>query len=277
MKTQMYMSSNKINLGIIGKPNSGKSTLFNSLLGDYISPVGDEYGLTKTLYKKKFLHNNNEFIIFDTPGLRRKSKVTETNELARNSEVIRLINKVEVIILLIDSIESITKQDFRLADIVIEKNKVLFIVFNKIDIIQDKKNFELYLKKYLKNNYSKNKCINLGFISAKKNTRISNVLREIILKKELISIKINKQKLNKFINYLNNKSSLPRFNKIEIKPKYIVQLENKIPKFKIFINIQKKPPQLFQKFFDNSFRSYFKLDGVPILYDFKTSKNPYIR
>ena len=99
----------------------------------------------------------------------------------------------------------------------------------------------------------------------------------IILKKELISIKINKQKLNKFINYLNKKSTLPRFNKIEIKPKYIVQLENKIPKFKIFINIQKKPPQLFQKFFDNSFRSYFKLDGVPILYDFIASKNPYIR
>ena len=63
----------------------------------------------------------------------------------------------------------------------------------------------------------------------------------------------------------------------EARGKYIVQLENKIPKFKIFINIQKKPPQLFQKFFDNSFRSYFKLDGVPILYDFKTSKNPYIR
>ena len=271
------MSSNKINLGIIGKPNSGKSTLFNTLLGDYISPVGDQYGLTKTLYKKKFLHNNNEFTIFDTPGLRRKSKVTETNELARNSEVIRLINKVEVIILLIDSLESITKQDFRLADIAIEKNKVLFFVFNKIDIVENKKNFELYLKKYLKNNYSKNKCINIGFISAKNNTRISNVLKEIIQKKELISIKINKQKLNKFINYLNNKPTLPRFNKIEIKPKYIVQLENKIPKFKIFINIQKKPPQLFQKFFDNSFRSYFKLDGVPILYDFKSSKNPYIR
>ena len=90
----------------------------------------------------------------------------------------------------------------------------------------------------------------------------------------MISIKINKQKLNKFINYLNKKSTLPRFNKIEIKPKYIVQLENKISKFKIFINIQKKP-QLFQKFFDNSFRSYFKLDGVPILYDFKTSESLY--
>ena len=179
--------------------------------------------------------------------------------------------------LLIDSLEGITRQDFRLADLALSKHKILFFLFNKVDILDDKRKYQLNIKKHLRNNYSKHKLINIDFISAKNNTRISNVLKEIILKKELISIKINKQKLNKFINYLNKKSTLPRFNKIEIKPKYIVQLENKIPKFKIFINIQKKPPQLFQKFFDNSFRSYFKLNGVPILYDFKTSKNPYIR
>ena len=187
------------------------------------------------------------------------------------------MNNVDVTVLLIDSLEGITRQDFRLADIALSKHKILFFLFNKVDILDDKRKYQLNTKKYLSNNYSKHKLINIDFISAKNNTRISNVLKEIILKKELISIKINKQKLNKFINYLNKKSALPRFNKIEIKPKYIVQLENKILKFKIFINIQKKPPQLFQKFFDNSFRSYFKLDGIPILYDFKTSKNPYIR
>ena len=271
------MNLSKINIGIIGKPNSGKSTLFNTLLGEYISPVGDEYGLTKSLIKQKFTHKNFEFIIVDTPGLRRRSKVKEEHELARNSEVIKIINNVDVTVLLIDSLEGITRQDFRLADLALSKHKILFFLFNKVDILDDKRKYQLNIKKHLRNNYSKHKLINIDFISAKNNTRISNVLKEIILKKELLSIKINKQKLNKFINYLNKKSTLPRFNKIEIKPKYIVQLENKIPKFKIFINIQKKPPQLFQKFFDNSFRSYFKLDGVPILYDFKTSKNPYVR
>ena len=117
----MSMRLDKLNLGIIGKPNSGKSTLFNTLLGEYLSPVGDEYGLTKSLYKKEFKHKKYDFIIVDTPGLRRRSKVKEKKEMVRNLEVIRLINSVDAVILLIDSLENITKQDFRLAEIIFFK------------------------------------------------------------------------------------------------------------------------------------------------------------
>lgn len=272
----MFMSLNKIDVGIIGKPNSGKSTLFNTLLGENISPVGEEYGLTKSLYKNKFTYKNYQFITFDTPGIRRKSRVKEKNELSRNIEVIKLINSVEIVILLIDSLESITKQDFRLADLVISKKKILFFLFNKIDLIDNKEKYKSSIIKYLSNNYSKYKLINIEFISAKKSIRISKVLNQVINKKKLVSTKIQKQKLNKFINYLNNKASFPRVNKIEIKPKYIVQIESQIPKFKVFINIQKKTPLIFQKFFDNSFRSYFNLIGIPISYDYQKSKNPYV-
>ena len=276
MKTLMCMGSNKISLGIIGKPNSGKSTLFNTLLGDYISPVGDEYGLTKTIHKKKFIHRNNEFTIIDTPGLRRKSKVVVKEELIRNTEVLRLTKNVDVIILLIDSLENITRQDFRLADLAISKNKVLFFLFNKIDLIDDKKTFKLNLNKYLKNNYSKYRLINIKFISAKKNINIKSVLNEIIYKKNLLSVEIKKQNLKKLIIYLNKKANFPKLNKREIKPKYIVQVKNHIPKFKIFLNINKKPPAIFQKYFDNAFRNYFRLEGIPIIYDFKMSNNPYV-
>lgn len=272
----MFMSLNKINLGIIGKPNSGKSTLFNALIGEYISPVGDKYGLTKSLLKQKFNHKDYEFIIIDTPGLRRKNKVIEKEELVRNQEVIRIMNNIEVILLLIDSLENITRQDLRLADLAIEKNKILFFVLNKIDIIEDKRKYKIKLKKFLRNNYNKFKYINIEFISAQKNIRIVNVLDQIIKKIELVKIKIHKQKLNKFINYLNKKAKFPKVNKIEIKPKYIVQTEYKIPKFKVFINTRKKAPHIFQKYFDNVFRTYFKLDGIPIIYDFKKSKNPFL-
>ena len=112
----MSLSLNKIQLGIIGKPNSGKSTLFNCLLRREISPVGDEYGLTKNLFKDQFEYKNYKFVIVDTPGLRRRSKVFEKDEMKRNSEVLKLVNSVNVIILLIDSLESITKQDFRHID-----------------------------------------------------------------------------------------------------------------------------------------------------------------
>jgi small GTP-binding protein domain len=117
----MSIKLNNINIGIIGKPNSGKSTLFNCLLKKNISPVGDEYGLTKKLYREKFTFNDQNFTIVDTPGLRRRSKVIERTEIDRNLEVIKLIKNIDTIILLIDSLENITKQDFKLADLVIKE------------------------------------------------------------------------------------------------------------------------------------------------------------
>ena len=73
-----------INFIIVGKPNSGKSTLFNNLLNEEVSPTGDEYGLTKTLFTNQFLYNDIKFMIHDTPGLRRKNKVYDKNEEIRN-------------------------------------------------------------------------------------------------------------------------------------------------------------------------------------------------
>ena len=271
----MFSNSNKISLSIIGKPNSGKSTLFNCLLGEYISDVGDEYGLTKNLLKEKFNYKNFEFSIIDTPGLRRRNKVLEQNEISRNNEVINLLGRVEVIILLIDSLENITKQDLKLADISIDRNKIIFFIFNKIDLIEDKSKFKKSVNNYLKNRYDKYRIINIEFISAKKNLGINKILNQIIQKKNLTTVKLHKNKLNKFIKKINKNTNIPKINKVIIKPKYIVQTDYKIPKFKVFINSKKRAPKLFQKFFDNVFRKFFELEGIPVQYEFISSKNPF--
>ena len=275
MRNPMSIDTTEIKLSIIGKPNSGKSTLFNCFFGKEISPVGNEYGLTKNLFRDKFKFKNKQFVIVDTPGLRRRTKVIEKNEKKRNSEVIKLIENVDIIILLIDSLENISKQDFRLADLALNKNKILFFLFNKIDVVEDFKKFKSKTRNFLKENYNKYKLINFEFISAKKNLRVNKVLEEIIIKKKLSETRIKKQKFNSFISYLNKKGTYPRVNNIDIKPKYIVQISGELPKFKVFINSKKRTPQIFQKYFDNNFREYFKLIGVPIIYEFKSSKNPY--
>ncbi len=275
MVIQMFTSLTEINLSIIGKPNSGKSTLFNSLLKDKVSPVGSEYGLTKKIYKESFTYKKTNFVIVDTPGLRRRSKVIEVAEVKRNSSVIKLINNIDVIVLLIDSFENITKQDFRLADLSISKKKIVFFLFNKIDLIEDKINFKKKINKFLQNNYDKYKMINIEFISAKYNIKVTNVLKEIVNKKKLVSKKINKSDLNKFIRYLVKKGTLPRVNNVEIKPKFLVQIDSNIPKFKVFINSKKNASNMFRRYFDNAFRDFFRLRGIPISYEFISSKNPY--
>ena len=147
MKKQIFIDSsnesrNEINFIIVGKPNSGKSTFFNNLLKEDISPTGDEYGLTKKLFTNSFDFHNIKFVIHDTPGLRRKSKIYDKDETTRNQKVLKLINNIDVALLLIDATENFTKQDFRIADLAIDRKKILFILFNKFDLIEDKKNFK---------------------------------------------------------------------------------------------------------------------------------------
>tara|TARA_B100000401_G_C52808768_1_gene722476 strand:+ start:80 stop:907 length:828 start_codon:yes stop_codon:yes gene_type:complete len=274
----MYLNLNKYNINfiIIGKPNSGKSTLFNKLLKKEISPTGETYGLTKELYTQRFKFKNIDFVIHDTPGLRRKSKIIDKNEEFRNKEVIKLLDKIDLAILLIDCKENITRQDFKIADTILRRKKLLFFVFNKIDILDNKNNFKKKIKDFINFRYSQSNEINTFFISALSGNNITVLLNEMINKYNLCSLKIKKSLLNNFIKKISKDSKLPKIKNIQIKPKYIVQIDSNIPRFKVFINSKKKAPNLFIRYFDNEFRKYFSLNGIPINIKFISSDNPYI-
>ena len=276
----MYTNLNKeiqkkINFIIVGKPNSGKSTLFNKLLNEDISPTGETYGLTKDLYTNGFTFKDTEFIIHDTPGLRRKNKINDKFEELRNKKIVRLIDKIDVAILLIDSTESITKQDFRIADIVLRRKKILFIIFNKIDLIDNQEEFKKKIKVFFENSYSQFSQINTSFISLLLGININKLLNNILRKKNLCKIKIKKIELNNFILRLKKESKFPKVKNIEVKAKYIVQTDADFPKFKVFLNTKKKAPSIFIRYFENEFRKFFSLKGVPIHFQFISSVNPY--
>ena len=280
MKKQIFIDSsnesrNEINFIIVGKPNSGKSTFFNNLLKEDISPTGDEYGLTKKLFTNSFDFHNIKFVIHDTPGLRRKSKIYDKDETTRNQKVLKLINNIDVALLLIDATENFTKQDFRIADLAIDRKKILFILFNKFDLIEDKKNFKSDIVHFLETNYSQHNEINIDYISALSNKNIDSILNKISSKNSLLKKRIDKNRLNNFLIELQNNNKLPRVKSIEIKPKYMVQTDNQSLSFKVFINSKKKAPKIFTRFFENQFRKKFSLIGVPISLSFISSSNPY--
>ena len=268
-------NKNLINFIIVGKPNSGKSTLFNNLLKEEISPTGDEYGLTKTLFTNQFNYKTKTFIIHDTPGLRRKNKIYNRDEELRNHKVLKLINKIDAALLLIDSTENFTKQDFRIADLVIKKKKILFILFNKFDLVEDQKTFKKDISHFLETNYSQHNEINVDYISAISDNNINKVLDNIVNKNLLSSKRIKKNDLNRFLDALQKENKLPRVKSIEIKPKYIVQTDDNIPTFKVFINSKNKAPKIFTRFFEKQFRKNFSLLGVPLKISFISSMNPY--
>ena len=275
MKNPMPLKLNKINLLILGKPNSGKSTLFNYLCKNELSPTGDEYGLTKKNYSSEFEFDNHIFVINDTPGLRRKNKISNKDEELRNKRTLSILRKVDVVLLLIDSIENITRQDFRLLDNAIQKKKIIFTVFTKFDLVDDKKNYRKNILINLRNNFSNYNEINVEFISVHNRLNINKLLKIIIEKINLLPKRIPKKDIKKFTNKLLKENRFPKQKGVSIKSKYVVQTDQAFPSFKIFLNTNKKVSQNYVNFFTKEFRDYFNLIGVPLNLTFMRSKNPY--
>ena len=271
----MPLELNKINLLILGKPNSGKSTLFNYLCKNELSPTGDEYGLTKKNYSSEFEFDNQIFVINDTPGLRRKNKISNKDEELRNKRTLSILRKVDVVLLLIDSIENITRQDFRLLDNAIQKKKIIFTVFTKFDLVDDKKNYRKNILINLRNNFSNYNEINVEFISVYNRLNINKLLKIIIEKINLLPKRIPKKDIKKFTNKLLKENRFPKQKGVSIKSKYVVQTDQAFPSFKIFLNTNKKVSQNYVNFFTKEFRDYFNLIGVPLNLTFMRSKNPY--
>ena len=271
----MSLELNKINLLILGKPNSGKSTLFNFLCKNELSPTGDEYGLTKKNYFSEFKFKNHLFIISDTPGLRRKNKISDKEEEIRNKKTLSILRKVDVVLLLVDSIENITRQDFRLLDNAISKKKIIFTVFTKYDLVEDKKNFRKNTLNFLSNNFSNHNEVNVEFISVHNKLNINQLLKTIIEKINLLPIRIPKKDIKKFTNKLLKENRFPKQKGVSIKSKYVVQTDLAFPSFKIFLNTNKKVSQNYVNFFTKEFRDYFNLIGIPLNLTFMRSKNPY--
>ena len=271
----MPLKLNKINLLILGKPNSGKSTLFNYLCKNELSPTGDEYGLTKKNYSSEFEFDNHIFVINDTPGLRRKNKISNKDEELRNKRTLSILRKVDVVLLLIDSIENITRQDFRLLDNAIQKKKIIFTVFTKFDLVDDKKNYRKNILINLRNNFSYYNEINVEFISVHNRLNINKLLKIIIEKINLLPKRIPKKDIKKFTNKLLKENRFPKQKGVSIKSKYVVQTDQAFPSFKIFLNTNKKVSQNYVNFFTKEFRDYFNLIGVPLNLTFMRSKNPF--
>ncbi len=275
MKDQMSLELNKIKLLILGKPNSGKSTLFNFLCKNELSPTGDEYGLTKKNYSSEFEFDNYTLTINDTPGLRRKNKISDKDEEARNKKTLSILRKIDVVLLLIDSVENITRQDFRILDNAINKKKIIFTIFTKFDLVNDKKNYRKNTLSYLSKNFSNHNEINVEFISVHNRLNINKLLKKIIEKMNLLPVRLPKKDIKKFTNKLLKENRFPKQKGVSIKSKYVVQTDLAFPSFKIFLNTNKKVSQNYVNFFTREFRDYFNLIGVPLNLTFIRSKNPF--
>ncbi len=249
---------------IIGQPNVGKSSLLNALVGSERTIVSEIAGTTRDSIHTHYKLFQKEFILIDTAGIRRKTKVHEDLEFYSVIRAIKAMDEADVCLLLLDAEKGITAQDLNIFSLAVKKGKGLVVVVNKWDLVDKETNTSRDYTAKLKERFAPFTDLPIIFISAKEKTRIFKVIETALEVFENRSRKIPTSKLNDVMLKAVENYHAPVVRGNAIKIKYISQLPTPVPSFAFFSNYPDDIKQPYRNYLENQMRKSFPLEGVPI-------------
>ncbi len=255
-------------IAIIGKPNVGKSSLFNSIIGEKRAIVHHEPGTTRDSVDTYFKWKDNTYKFIDTAGLRRKWKKAEKVEQYSIVRTYRVLEQSNLSVLVIDPTESLSKQDVKIATEAWKRNCSLIIALNKWDIVDENRSNQIYFELDKKLPFLP--PIPILQISAKEGWGITNLLKTISKIFEERNKKINTSNLNLFALKINRESEAPSKEGKVPQIKYITQIDVSPPKFIIFLNVRRFDRKRLKRFLQKKIREEFGFEGTPIRILFRT-------
>ena len=277
-KKELIKSELKIfSIAIFGKPNVGKSTMLNTILGFKRSNTSAYPGTTSDYIEDYFLYNKQNIKIIDTAGIQRKSNIKNKSVIYYSiKKSFDKIHKVNLALLLIDAKKGLDRQDKRIIKQISDKSKRILIIFNKMDLIKDKTNYKKETIQDMYYNIHQVKNIKLFFISALNKKSINDLLKYIdnnILEKKFA---INTGKLNNWLKVTVSKTTHPLTNNKKINFKYALQVKDNPLLIKIFCNYPDRIKKSYKKYLINSLNKKFKIINQKTNIIFSKSNNPYI-
>ena len=268
-------NSRQIKISFIGKPNSGKSSLINTILGDKRLVTGPKAGLTKDSIQIPFSYKNKNFSLIDTAGMRRKAKVNDFVEKQSVSKSMFAIRMSDIVILVLDATNKLNKQDLILAKRAIDYGKSIVISLNKWDLIEDKSNLKRYFSEKIKISLSQLSDVKILPTSCFKIYGIDKLLEAIINVFDNSHNRISTSDLNKWFKFLSEKHPAPMVKGKKNSLKYISQVEVLPPRFIVFCSYPKDIPSSYVKYIKNNLKKAFNFKGVNIVINLKKTSNPF--
>lgn len=255
-----------IKVAIIGKPNVGKSSFINYVSGENRMLVSDIAGTTRDATDTIVHTKNGNFILIDTAGLRRKSKVKESIEKYSVMRSEMAVERADVCVIMIDALEGFTEQDSKVAGLAHELGKGCIIAVNKWDAVEkDGKTMDNMRKKLMKD-FSFMSYAPIVFISAKNGTRIDKLFEIVKLVNNQNCMRIGTGKLNEILTDAMMRVQPPTDKGKRLKIYYITQVSTRPPTFVCFVNRKELFHYSYQRYIDNSIRDVFGLNGTPTRY-----------
>jgi GTP-binding protein len=249
---------------IIGQPNVGKSSLLNALIGQERTIVSDIAGTTRDTIHTHYNLFQKEFVLIDTAGIRRKTKVHEDLEFYSVIRAIKAMDEADVCMLLLDAEKGITAQDLNIFSLAVRKGKGIVLLVNKWDKMEKATNTARDYEKELKNRIAPFSDVPIIFISALEKMRIHKAIEMALevydnKQRKIPTSELNEQMLKAIAAY---NPPVVRGNPIRIK--YVTQLPTHVPSFAFFCNLPDDVKQPYKNYLENQLRQYFNFKGVPV-------------
>jgi GTP-binding protein len=265
-----------IRIAIIGRPNAGKSTLINRMMGEDRLLTGPEAGITRDSISVDWEYEGKAIRFVDTAGMRRKARVQEKLEKLSVADTIRAITFAEVVVLVMDKDDAFDTQDLQLADLVEREGRALVYVASKWDLEEEPQAKMAELKSLAENKLPQLKGSPFVALSSHNGRGVERLIPAIIKAYETWSVKVKTKDLNTWLAMATQRHPPPAVNGKRVKPKYMAQTKARPPTFVLMASRASDMPEHYQRYLVNSLRESFDLPGTPIRLTVKSgAPNPY--
>jgi len=269
-----------IRIAILGRPNAGKSTLINSIVGHERVLTGPEAGITRDSISVDWMHYDpsgagRRVVFWDTAGMRRRSRVTDEIEKLSVADGLRAIQFAEVCGLLIDAQTPFDKQDIQLADMVEREGRALVIGINKWDLKVDREEVRQRISDVMQKSLPQLSGVPIVMLSALTGKGLEKLMPTIVQQYKIWNTRISTGKLNRWLGEVTERHPPPADKGRPVRLRYMTQAKSRPPTFVAFSSRGHAVPDSYLRYMANNLRSSFDLTGVPVRIFIRKGKNPY--
>ncbi|HEV8014025.1 MAG TPA: ribosome biogenesis GTPase Der [Stellaceae bacterium] len=264
-----------LQLAVIGRPNVGKSTLVNKLLGAERMLTGPEAGITRDAIAIDWSWHGRKIRLFDTAGMRRRSKQTDKLELLSVADAREAIRFAEVCVLVVDATQLLEKQDLTIAREIAEEGRALVLAVNKWDLVENKSEKLKDLREEIEHGVTQLAGIAVVTLSAKTGAGVDKLMPAVIAAHEVWNRRIPTPRLNRWLEEAQSRNPPPLVAGRRLRLRYMTQANIRPPTFALFASKPGELPDSYRRYLVNQLRDSFDLPGTPIRIMLRKGKNPY--